>query len=143
MIKKAETIYRQVLGESKKDSNILGLFLSGSRGKGLPTEHSDFDVVMIVKDGKEGSYKRKYAYIKGIRYIDVYIMGYPRFRKYAHFGGPDHWDRYSFTHVKVSVDKKDIQKLIGKKGRIPPKFVKKYVSGMLDGYINYVYRSAL
>ncbi|MFQ6123290.1 MAG: nucleotidyltransferase domain-containing protein [Candidatus Heimdallarchaeota archaeon] len=87
MLKRAERIFNQILKEAQSDPNILGLFLSGSRGKGLTSKYSDYDVIMIVKDGKSESYKNKYQYVEKIRNIDLDIQSYSEFKNYACFGG--------------------------------------------------------
>lgn len=133
--------YNQFVEEAKKDSNIIGFFLSGSRGKGLETKYSDYDIVIIVKDKVANIYKRKYKK-KAKPPFGFTVYSLSEFRKYAEIGTLEEWDRPSYTHVKAIIDKTgEIQKLINEKGRLPKKIIKKYCSGYLDGYINYVYRS--
>jgi hypothetical protein len=142
MLKEAERVFDEILNTSKNDQNILGLFLGGSRGKGLPTTSSDYDVVLIVKNGKSGFYKNRFKYVEGIKGIDVYVASLHEFEKHAYFGGPEEWNRYSFTHVKALIDKNSrIQRLINEKGKIPKDKIRDFISRNLDGYINYVYRS--
>ena len=140
-IVKNEEIFKQVIEEAKEDPNIIGLFLSGSRGKNLQKRYSDYDVIIIVKDGMTEFYKKKYEN-REITNFDFSIFSISSFRRYAEIGSPTEWDRASFTHVNAIVDKTgEIQKLINEKGRIPKDKIEKYVSGYLDGYINAVYRS--
>ena len=64
------------------------------------------------------------------------------FKIHADIGTEFEWDRPSFTYVKAIIDKnKEIQKMIDNKSKIPKENLKKYVSGFLEGYINYIYRS--
>lgn len=132
--------FDDVLIEAKKDDNILGLFLLGSRGKGFHREDSDYDIMVIVNDGFENQYKKKYPSIWNK--MEFTILCISEFKNYADFGGNEHWARYDFYHAKALIDKtKTIQKLINEKGIIPKEFIKQYSSGMLDGYINHVKRS--
>jgi len=129
--------------EAKKDSNIIGFYLSGSRGKEKETKYSDYDVEIVVKDNIKDEYVKKYKEIqKSLKGISFCIYSMSEFKTHADIGTEYEWDRPSFTHVKALIDKnKEIQKLIDSKGIIPKENIKKYVSGFLDGYINYVYRS--
>jgi hypothetical protein len=45
-----ERIFNEVYETAKRDPNILGLILGGSRGKEFATEYSDYDTYMVVKD---------------------------------------------------------------------------------------------
>jgi len=133
--------FNELILEAKKDSNVVGLFLSGSRGKNRETKFSDYDIEIVVKDSVAKSYKKKYEK-KNKPPFGFSVFSISEFRKYAEIGSPFEWDRASYTHVKAILDKTgEIQKLIYEKGKIPKDKIKKYVSGALDGYINHVYRS--
>jgi len=94
-----------------------------------------------VKDKVANLYKKKYQK-KSKPPFDFTVFSLSKFKKYAEIGSPSEWDRASYTYVKAIIDKTgQIQKLIDEKGRIPKDKIKKYISGHLDGYINYVYRS--
>jgi predicted nucleotidyltransferase len=134
-------IYDKIYNEAKKDPNIIGFFLGGSRGKGLQTKYSDYDVYIIVKDNVIKQYKERFPKLK-YEGVDLLIFSFSEFKKYARWGRSDAWDRYSFSHVKVLIDKNDkIQDLVDEKGKIPEKFLSKFIAGSLDAYINYLYRS--
>lgn len=134
-----ERIFNGLYEEAKNDSNILGFILTGSRGKGFATKHSDYDVYLVVKDEVLESYEKKYQKI----YIgDLGVFSLASFEDYAALGSRYEWDRYNFTHLKVLIDRNGrIQNLVDEKGRIPKEKIHSYVSDALDGYINYVYRS--
>ena len=138
---KATVQFEKLQEEVSKDSNILGFFLSGSRGKGFGREDSDYDVYIIVKDSEVTIYKKKYPR-KLYKKMDLMVYSLSEFREFASWGSPEWFYRYSFTHVKVLIDKNiEIQNLVNDKGRIPEIHVNKFVKGSLDGYINFVYRS--
>lgn len=134
-------IFQTFVEEAKNDPNVIGFFLSGSRGKNRETKFSDYDIEVVVKDKVAKSYKKKWEK-KNKPPFGFSVFSISEFRKHAEIGSPFEWDRPSYAHVKAIVDKTgEIQKLIDEKGKIPKDKIKKYVAGHLDGYINYVYRS--
>ncbi len=134
-------IFREFVEEAKNDSNVIGFFLSGSRGKNRETKFSDYDIEVVVKDKVAKSYKNKYEKMAKPPF-GFSVFSISEFRRYAEIGSPFEWNRASYTHVKVIIDKTgEIQTLIDEKGKIPNDRIKKYVAGHLDGYINGVYRS--
>jgi len=42
--------FEALLERANQDPAVLAFWLSGSRGKRRPTEHSDYDVVMVVAE---------------------------------------------------------------------------------------------
>lgn len=127
--------------EAEADPNILGLILQGSRGKGFETDDSDYDVQIVVKDGTEEMYKKKYQ--KNVENADAWTHSLSQLKTCNAWNGPEHWDRYDYLHVKILVDKTDglIQKLCGEKGHIPPEEKDAYVRGRLDAYLDSFFRS--
>ena len=141
MSKEADERFKQLFEDAKKDENIIGFFLGGSRAKGLENEFSDYDVYIIVKDSKLKEYKRKYPFEK-YKNMDLIVYSISEFKKHASWDGPENWARYSFAHLKVMINKnKKIQKSVDEKSRIPKNKIRPFISAALDGYINYVYRS--
>ncbi len=133
--------YEKIYEEAKKDPNIIGFFLGGSRGKSVLTKYSDYDTYIIVKDSVVKEYKEKYNFRKS-KGIDLIVFSLSGFKKYAEWGSPEAWDRYSFAHVKALFDKKGkIQELLDDKAKVPEKFLSKFIAGALDGYVNFLYRS--
>lgn len=99
-----EKIFNEVLGTAKKDPNILGFFLEGSRGKGRETEHSDYDICIVVKDGKAPAYRKKYPFDK-YKDVDFVIYSFSEFARHAQWGSPNAWNRYNFARIRVLIDK--------------------------------------
>ncbi len=134
-------VLRRLVQEARGDPDIIGFFLSGSRGKGRETAHSDYDIEVVVKDKALKRCRKKYG-AKRLPGFGFSVFSLSGFREHAAIGGPFEWDRPSYAHVRALVDKTgEIQRLIDVKGRIPYSAVRRYVSGYLDGYINAVYRS--
>ncbi|MDD4901460.1 MAG: hypothetical protein PHS62_05195 [Patescibacteria group bacterium] len=136
-----EKLYKQVLEDAKNDPNIVGLVLTAGRGKGLATEHSDYDVLIVVTDVKTDEYKKRFKKLKIINIFDLNVISLTEFKGHAEVGSETEWDRYNFAHIKAQIDKGGIQKLIDSKGIIPSNKIKKITENNLDGYINLYYRS--
>ena len=136
-----EKLYQQALGEAKSDPYILGLFLVAGRGKGFATEHSDYDLFIIVNDEKAEEYKENYQKLKIANVFDPFVFSLSAFKNYAEMGSEFEWDRYNFAHIKAEVDKGGVQELIDAKGILPNDKIEKVVEDQLDGYINLYYRS--
>jgi Nucleotidyltransferase domain len=141
-MKGAEELYDDIYAASKMDPNVLGLLLLGSRGKGAATKYSDYDVLVVVKDGMAPGYRKKPPFNVGRDGFDLDVTDLSEFRKSDAFGGPREWNRYAYAHVKAQVDKTgEVQRLVNEKSKIPKDRVGPFVEGTLDGYINFVYRS--
>jgi len=133
--------FNQLLELAKTDDNVVGLFLTGSRGKGFENEHSDYDAKIIVLDDVAETYIKEFEKIKSEE-IDPSVMSLSNFKSYAEWNSSFAWDRYTFFGVKALIDKTgEIQKLIDEKGIIPEQERHDFIASSLDGYINQVYRS--
>ena len=131
-----------LLDRLRVDGSVLGMFLSGSRGKGFHTAASDYDVYIVVQDEGLEFARQRYPF----RYsptIDCIVTSLSEFRAYAEPGSSSAWDRYSFTHVKVLFGraKAEIQRLVDRKGRLPPELRTQTLRDALDAYLNAVYRA--
>jgi len=133
--------FEKLKEEAETDSDILGFFLSGSRGKGFGGESSDYDIVMIVKDDKTQFYEEKFSAVED-KEIDLTVFSYSEFEHHAEWGGDKQWDRYNYAHCRALVDKNGtIQTMIDEKGKVPEDELKHFIEGALDAYINYLFRS--
>lgn len=135
----ADAAYVEFLQRATQDERIIGVMLSGGRGKGVSTEQSDYDVILVTTtEGFEGV---KNDYPK-TEYIDSLPHEISEFREYAKTGTRTQYDKYTFTHNTALVDKTgEIQKLIDEKGVLEPDKVAKIVHDALGGYFNSLHRS--
>ncbi len=141
MEKSPKELFEKIFEEAKKDENVIGFWLDGSRGKGIITENSDYDCKMVVKDEVEKEYKEEYK-TEHNSGVDVGVMSISEFREYAKWGSDMAWDRYNFTRLKALVDKTgEIQKLIDEKGIIPPEKIRELIEFSMGCYLNRFYRS--
>jgi predicted nucleotidyltransferase len=133
--------YAELRALARRDPNVVGLFLGGSRGKGLATEYSDYDVYLIVAK-KVGEYRRRFPLRHGDD-PEVIVLSLAEFRRHAAIGSELEWNRYTFAHVRAELDKTgEIQQLLDEKGSLPRAAAREIAAEALDGYINQHYRSA-
>lgn len=134
--------YEKIIKEVEENEEVLGLILVGSRGKGFENEYSDYDLVMIIKDGAAFGVSKKYTDSK-IDNVDLKLYSLSDFKKYAAWDSPASWDRYNYAHVKILIDKTsgELAKIVKEKGYIPEDKREKLIDWWLDAYINGVYRS--
>jgi len=67
---------------------------------------------MIVADAALGDYRQRFQQVSQSD-LDCIVMTLDQLRGYAEWGGPEAWDRYSFAHLRVDIDKtSEVQALI-------------------------------
>ena len=132
-----EALLRQV----RADPDVLGVVLTGSRALGLATPSSDYDVRVILRDEADDGTRTRYpedAYPN----VDLRLMSLRDFAAYAGWDTPFAWDRYSFAHAQILIDRTGvISAFVAEKGCIPAEHQSAHVGTALDAFINSVYRS--
>jgi predicted nucleotidyltransferase len=133
--------YAELRALARRDPNVVGLFLGGSRGKGMAKEDSDYDVYLIVAR-KVGEYRRKFPLRHGDD-PEVIVLSLAEFKRHAAVGSELEWNRYNFAHVRAELDKTgEVQQLLDEKGSLPKAAARDMAAEALDGYMNQYYRSA-
>lgn len=134
--------YFDLLELAETRSEVLAFWLTGSRGKGQETASSDYDCVLIVRDEAFDPWRARHAGRERGR-TDCSVMTLDGLRAHAAWGGPDAWDRYSYAHLRLLVDRTDglCQQIIDEKGRVPPGEVAGFIDRSLDHYLNQTYRA--
>ena len=116
---------------------MFGLWLGGSRGAGIETEHSDWDVRLLTATDA----KSRYAPSSDLR--DIRAFDLAELEAYAAWGGPQAWDRYSFTPIQVLIDRDPrLRPILNAKARIPPGAASAFIDARLDHALNQLYRAA-
>ena len=138
----ADEAYAELRALARRDPNVVGLFLGGSRGKGIATEQSDYDVYVIVRRNV-GDYRRRFPLRHGDD-PEIIVLSLAELRRHGAIGSESEWNRYNFAHVTVEFDKTggEIQQLVDEKGSLPRDAARSIAAEALDGYINHYYRSA-
>ncbi len=133
--------YKNLLNEAKSNPYVIGIILTGSRGKGKVTKHSDYDVFLVVKNKTPKKIVKSLLRFRKLDF-DLFVMELNAFKNYASWGGNYAWDRYNFARLKAPLDKTGkIQKIVDEKGSLPAKYKKQFIKDSIDHYINQVYRS--
>jgi len=142
----AET-YERLLAQAREDPRVLAFWLGGSRGMGRPTEHSDWDVGMIVAEeaydafcaelGLEAPFQAEWR--PG---VDLAVRTFPSFEAFAAWGTDEAVYRYTFAHLKALVDKTGrAQPLIDAKACVPTAEIGPFLAAKVDYLLNQVYRA--
>nr|MDO8112609.1 hypothetical protein [Candidatus Sigynarchaeota archaeon] len=136
--------FQAICKEAERNPSIIGLFLGGSRGKGMPKPHSDYDVYIIVKDGMAASVESS---LKGTnapfhefsKENDIIVLTMDGLKAYPPWAG-DGYETYDFLYLKAIVDKTGMVQAIIKEKSI--RHVKpEDINLKIDAYINFFYRS--
>jgi hypothetical protein len=127
----------ELVERALRDENVVGLFLSGSRGKGaFVTPDSDYDVRLVVRDELLAEYEDRFPLRRGDA-LEILVCSGAELRAWPE------WDRYSFAHVRAVLDPDgEIQGLIDAKGRLAGDEARALAAAQLDAYVNALYRSA-
>jgi hypothetical protein len=115
--------------------------LTGSRGRGpFARDDSDWDARMIVTDA---SAREAYPSAHGDR-IEIPVLTVEQFEHVAEIGTTNEWDRYSYAHAQVVIDKLDgrIAELVAAKGVLPPDAAHAIAREAFGAYANSYYRAA-
>ena len=128
--------YDEWIDFARGEPRIVGVVVTGSRGRGaLVHDESDWDLRVLVRDG-DGEFARTLETPHG---SEVEVSA----RTLTDFRASPQWDRYSYSHVAVPVDKLDgeIARLAAEKGRLGDEEAKQVAQEALAAYTNALYRS--
>jgi hypothetical protein len=136
--------YEELVEVARADERVLGLVLTGSRGRGVFVRpDSDWDVRLVVSGDVLLECERQFETPHGST-IEVAVYSLAQFEQAGELGSSNGWDRYSYAHAEVVLDKLDgrIAGLVAEKGVLPPRAAHDVAARALDGYINSYHRSA-
>jgi predicted nucleotidyltransferase len=116
-----------LLDHARRDDNVVGLVVFGSRGKGaFVTEGSDWDVFVVVRE-----HRREHAFVRGAE-VETVEVTLDELRNQ-----PD-WQLYSLAWVEPQLDKTgEVADALRDATHVDPTTA----GEPLDGYINFCYRS--
>jgi hypothetical protein len=141
----SDAAFRSLCKEAEGNQSIIGLFLGGSRGKGLITQHSDYDVYIIVKDGMvagvEASLTGETSPFRAFcKENDIIVLTADGLKAYPPWSAGDDYITYDFLRLKAIVDKTGIvQAILGEKAK--RHLTADAINAKIDAYINFFYRS--
>jgi hypothetical protein len=101
------------------------------------TPKSDYDVYIVLREPSD-----RYPFIYGSR-IEMISQPLDEFRTHGLPGSGKEWNRPTFQHARVEVDKLDgeIRRLVDEKAQLRPDEARTIAAEALDGYINMLLRS--
>lgn len=138
----AAEVFAVLVEKATDDPYVIGLFLTGSRGKGFENDDSDYDVAIILRDNAPESVSQTYRRFAERPDVEVFPDTLAELRKFAAFGSTFGWARYGFSHVRALIDKTgELQPVIEAKGRLPKEQRIAFLRTALDAYLNSTYRS--
>ena len=136
--------YEELIEFAERDEGILGLILTGSRGRGFAvTDESDWDVRLIVRDDLRDVYRSRLATPHGSK-VEVVVLSSRELADVGTHGSTSAWDRYSYVGTAVVVDTPDgqIGRLVADMGALEPDEARALAAEKLDDYVNAYYRAA-
>lgn len=135
--------YERLLDTARADPAVVGLVLTGSRGRGPePRPDADWDVRLILRDADLESGRERYETRHGSM-VEVVVYDLSTFATLGLPGGAASWDRYSYVHAPAVIDKLDgrIAALLARKARLAAGEARATAAEALDDYINAMFRS--
>jgi hypothetical protein len=130
--------YEALVGQARVDERVLGLVLTGSRATEVfARPWSDWDVRLIARDDVAYPVTHSDA-------VEVAVLSLGDFEASGEAGSPDEWDRYSYVHAVVVLDKLAgrISELVARKATLSEAEAEEIGARALDAYVNGYYRSA-
>ena len=116
-----------LLDEARRDDNVLGIVVFGSRGKGAYVgEGSDWDVFVVVAEHRG---ERPFVHGSRLETVEVTL---------EQLRNQPQWNRYSLAWVEPQLDKTgEVAVALRDATRVDPAAA----GEPLDGYVNMLYRS--
>ena len=135
--------YEELVELARADEEIVGLILTGSRGRGFAvTEHSDWDVRLVVRDDVRDAYRKRLATPHGSG-VEVVVLSLSELEQAGSIGSSSAWDRYSYVDATIATDSDGtIARLVAEKGSLEPDEARLLARAALDDYVNAYYRFA-
>jgi predicted nucleotidyltransferase len=131
----------QALAEltSREDPAIIGIILTGSAARGVATEHSDIDVI-VVRDEAESARE-----VKRSSAVNEIPMTLAELETVKAIGSDGAWDRWSFAWAQVLLDSSGgrISDAVNRQATLSDQETRELLIGRsrLDEYINFTYRA--
>jgi predicted nucleotidyltransferase len=138
-----DTAWRAFRSRCKADPDVVGLILTGSRGRGsFAREDSDWDVRVVLRDEVDDQTLAGWELPHGST-IEGFAVRLAHFATVAMPGTPSVWDRYSYVRATLVLDKLDgeVERLLAAKATRPAEEARPAAELALDDYINSYARS--
>jgi len=136
--------YEQLVELARRDAGIVGLILTGSRGREFAVgDESDWDVRLVVRDELRDAYRARLATTRGSE-VEVVVLSQSELEEVRSVGSAPAWDRYSYVGATVAVDDagRSLSRLLARMGSLERDDAQGLAAERLDGYVNAYYRAA-
>lgn len=130
-------VWRRLVREALDDDAAIGLVLTGGRGKGVWTEHSDWDGLLLVADAAVDRWRGR-----DHGDLDLTVIGATAFETYAEPFTPFAWRGYDFARLSADIDRGGFQEALDRKGRLAPAAGAVIAEEAVGGALNQLYRAA-
>lgn len=126
---------------SRRNDDILGFVVTGSRGKGFANRWSDYDFAIFVADDALEKYRKQYKDLPEDGRLYIFTLN--SFKARLTWRGPLHWERYTWARLSVENDRTggEIQMLLDEAASVPIEHVEDHIRQSLRFYFNQVYHS--
>jgi hypothetical protein len=138
-----EAEYESLVAAAREDPAVVGLILTGSRGRdAFVRPDSDWDVRLVVADDASAGAAALLATPHGSP-VEVVVFSLASFTKMGQIGSATEWDRYSYAHCRIVIDKLDgrIAEVAERQATLSREEADPVAADALDGYINGYYRA--
>jgi hypothetical protein len=132
--------YDEVVERARADDDVLGLILTGSRGRSFRVRpDSDHDVRLVLRDAAQDTYSTPHG-----SPVEVAVLTRSQFERTGMPGSGSEWDRYSYVRCELVLDKLhgEIARLVEEKARLSEREARPLAVAALDDYVNSYYRAA-
>ena len=139
----AERQYAELVEVARRDDNVVGLVLTGSRGSSFGVRNdSDWDVRLVVRDEARDEYRARLGTPHGSA-VEVVVLTFDELAAVGEVGSSAAWDRPSYVHAQVVVDTGGrVAGLVDALRSLPPDVAHALAAEQLDAYVNSYHRSA-
>src|SRR3954447_10903977 len=134
--------FARLVADAQDEERVVGLVLGGSRGKGLGTPRSDYDVYVVVRDDVDPAVP---VLVADYEHDGIEVVGAWTVAGFAAYGmGDGHdWNRYTFAHLRPPVDKLGtLRGLCAAKEWLTAEEARGGAEQLLGVYLNSRYRAA-
>lgn len=129
--------WSRLVAAAEADHDVVGLVLTGGRGKAVSTHRSDWDGLLVVAD--DAVVRWRGSVPAG---LDVSVVSASEWTTYAEPGTPYAWRAYDLAHLEATVDHGGFQNALQRKGRRPPRLAIEVASAAVGATLNHLYRAA-
>lgn len=134
--------YDELVDLARRDGDVVGLVLTGSRATGVGVaDGSDWGVRLVVRDAVRDECRSRYETPHGSQ-VEIVILGESDLERAGELGTASAWDRYSWVYARVVVDVGGrIAELVDRKRALAAEEARALAASRLDDYVNWLYRS--